>query len=148
MFSPCLTSVTSPHANLPLFIANHLLPLIRTGFLPSDPLYACTNVNRARTTQVGRRDSQRRSVASVCRGIDGGKCHPPFQIRHVNYHNNWNADWEPQDATFPIPFQSRLHFKPSPPVKSLYQKWSVWRLTYKKIMVLSFLQIITTGAEK
>lgn len=32
-----------------------------------------------------------------------------------------NTDWEPQDATFPMLFQSRLHFKPSPPVKSLYQ---------------------------
>lgn len=63
---------------LPLFIANHLLPLIRTGLLPSDQLCACTNVNRARTTQVGRRASQRRSVASVWGGIDGGKMPPPF----------------------------------------------------------------------
>lgn len=66
---------------LPLFIANHLLPLIITGSLPSDQLCACTNVNRARTTQVGRRASQRKSGTSVWGGMDrgeGGKYHSPF----------------------------------------------------------------------
>lgn len=112
----------SPMPTLPLFIANHLLPLIRTGLLPSDQLCACTNVNRAKTAQVGRRASQRRSVASVWGGIDGegGKNHPPLsKSGTLAYNNNWNADWEPQDTTLASSFQSRLHFKPSPPVKSL-----------------------------
>lgn len=65
-----------PAPALPLFIANHLLPLIRTGFLPSDQLYACTNVNRARATQVERKARQRRSVASVWGGIDRGDVTP------------------------------------------------------------------------
>lgn len=114
----------SPMPTLPLFIANNLLPLIRTGLLPSDQLCACTNVNRARTTQVGRRASQRRSVASVWGEIDGGGEEMPLSLSKsgtLAYNNNWNADREPQDATLPNPFQSRLHFKPSPPVKSLYQ---------------------------
>lgn len=114
----------SPMPTLPLFIANHLLPLIRTGLLPSEQLCACTNVTRARTTQVGRRASRRRSVASVWGGIHGEKRPPPTPLSKSGtfaYSNNWNAGWEPQDATLPSPFQSRLHFKPSPPVKSLYQ---------------------------
>jgi len=46
---------------------------------------------------------------------------PPSPVRHASYNTDCNAGREPQDATFPIPFPSRLHFKPSPPVKSLYE---------------------------
>lgn len=61
----------APTPTLPLFIAEHLLPLIRPKFLPSDRLYVCANVDGARTEQLGTWAAHRKTAACIWSGRDG-----------------------------------------------------------------------------